>query len=591
MLLVGGALVPLLQGRWRQLFVIFIPVAGLVNLWGIDAGEVMEGGFLGLELIFCNADKMALLFGLLFHIAAFICALYSLHVKDVVQTSTGMMYAGSAVGAVFAGDFITLFFFWELLAVTSVFQIWARKSAESYGAGQRYLMLHVLSGLLLLGGVALQYHETGSLVVRQLVLGGLASWLIFLAIGIKCAFPGLHSWVVDAYPAGTPTGTVFLCCFTTKVAVCTLARTFAGTELLIWIGSIMALLPIFYAVIENDLRRVLGYSMINQLGFMVVGIGIGTSLSLNGTCAHVFAHVLYKSLLFMSMGAVLMRTGRINGSDLGGLYKTMPWTAGFCIIGAASISAFPLFSGFVSKSLIMSAAAQEGYLWIWFILLFAAAGVFHHAGIKIPFFAFYHHDTTAPDLRLPTTGIQGREAPLNMLCAMGIGAFFCIFIGCNPSFLYDMLPMPINYEPYTTSHVIAQLQLLCFSALAFAGLQMFKLYPPELRSTNLDADWFYRKGLALVNRFLDLILNGINVAAKSLILGRTVPFFIGFLNNLPSHLMAWLQTPQWGLWSGRNLQVRDNRKSLREAAFTGVFPVGFGALAAVIIFGVLFFAR
>lgn len=590
-LLVGGALVPLLQGRWRQLFVIFLPVAGLVNLWGIDAGEVMAGRFLGLDLIFCNADKMALLFGLLFHIAAFICVLYSLHVKDVVQISTGMMYAGSAVGAVFAGDFITLFFCWELLAVTSVFQIWARKSPESYGAGQRYLMLHVLSGLLLLGGVALQYHETGSLVVRQLVLGGLASWLIFIAIGIKCAFPGFHSWLVDGYPAGTPTGTVFLCCFTTKVAVCTLARTFAGTELLIWIGSTMALFPIFYAVIENDLRRVLGYSMINQIGFMVVGIGIGTDLAINGAVAHAFNDVLFKGLLFMTMGAVLMRTGRINGSDLGGLYKTMPWSAGFCIVGAASISAFPLFCGFVSKSLVMTAAAQEGYPLVWFILLFAAAGVFHHAGIKIPFFAFYHHDTTAPELRLPTTGIQGREAPVNMLCAMGIGAFLCIFIGCNPSFLYDMLPMSVNYEPYTTSHVIAQLQLLCFSALAFAGLQMFKLYPPELRSTNLDADWFYRKGLGLINRFLAWSLNGINTCVKTLILGRTVPVFIVFLNKLPSNVLAWLQTPQWGLWTGRNLQLREKRKSLREAALTGAFPVGFGALAAVIILGILFFAR
>jgi multicomponent Na+:H+ antiporter subunit D len=324
---------------------------------------------------------------------------------------------------------------------------------------------------------------------------------------------------------------------------------------------------------------------------MVVGIGIGTDLAINGAIAHAFNDVLFKGLLFMTMGAVLMRTGRINGSDLGGLYKTMPWSAGFCIVGAASISAFPLFCGFVSKSLVMTAAAQEGYPIVWFILLFAAAGVFHHAGIKIPFFAFYHHDTTAPELRLPTTGIQGREAPVNMLCAMGIGAFLCIFIGCNPSFLYDMLPKSVNYEPYTASHVIAQLQLLCFSALAFAGLQMLKLYPPELRSTNLDADWFYRKGLSLINRFLDWSLNGINTYVKALVLGRTVPVFIGFLNKLPSNVLAWLQTPQWGLWTGRNLQLREKRKSLREAALTGAFPVGFGALAAVIILGILFFAR
>ena len=590
-LLVGGALLPLLRGRWLQLIYILLPVVGLANLWGLQMGETLQMNFLSLDLLVCRVDKMSLLFGYLFHIAALICGLFALHLKDKVQLSTGMMYAGSAVGAVFAGDFVTLFFFWELLAVTSVFQIWARKNPESYGAGQRYLMFHILSGLLLLGGVALHYKETGSLIVQQLQLGGTASWLIFLAIGIKCSFPGLHTWVVDAYPAATPTGTVFMCCFTTKTAIYTLARTFAGEELLIWIGGAMAIFPIFYAVIENDLRRVLGYSMINQLGYMVVGIGIGTSLSLNGTCAHVFAHVLYKSLLFMSVGAVLMRTGRINGSDLGGLYKTMPWTAGFCIIGAASISAFPLFSGFVSKALIMSAAAQEGYLWVWFILLFAAAGVFHHAGIKIPFFAFYHHDTTAPDLRLPTTGIQGREAPPNMLVAMGIGAFLCIFIGCVPGWLYAMLPYEVDYKPYTTSHVVTQLQLLCFSALAFAGLQMVKLYPPELRSTNLDSDWFLRKGLRLLSRFLSWTLNGINQIAKSLVVGGFVPPLVSTLNQLPERFLAWLHTAQWGLWSGRNLRLRDRRVQLRKEARSGVFPVGLSALAAVVVFGLLFFLR
>ncbi len=478
-----------------------------------------------------------------------------------------------------------------MLAVTSVFQIWARKSPQSFGAGQRYLIFHILSGLLLLGGMGLHYHETGSLEIRQLELAGLAAWLIFFAIGIKCAFPGLHTWLVEGYPAGTSTGTVFLCCFTTKVAVCTLARTFAGTELLIWIGSAMAMFPIFYAVIENDLRRVLGYSMINQIGFMVVGIGIGTDLSINGAVAHAFNDVLFKGLLFMSMGAVLMRTGRINGSDLGGLYKTMPWSAGFCIVGASSISAFPLFCGFVSKSLIMSAAAHEGYTMVWFMLLFAAAGVFHHAGIKIPFFAFYHHDSSAPDLRLPLTGIQGREAPLNMLCAMGLGATLCIFIGCFPRFLYDLLPRDVVYDPYTVSHVIAQLQLLCFSALAFAALQMLKLYPPELRSTNLDTDWFFRKGMGAVERFLAWSLNGINAFVKAVVVGLAIPSIQSFLTHLPSRTLAYLQTPQWGILSGRNLKLRDKRRDLCNEAKRGFFPAGLGALAAVVILGLLFFAR
>jgi multicomponent Na+:H+ antiporter subunit D len=281
----------------------------------------------------------------------------------------------------------------------------------------------------------------------------------------------------------TPTGTVFLSAFTTKTAVYVLARCFAGTEYLIYIGAAMAMFPIFYAVIENDLRRVLGYSMINQIGFMVVGVGLGPGMGVNDAVAHAFNDVIFKGLLFMSMGAVLYRTGKINGSDLGGLYKSMPWTCGFCIVGASSISAFPLFSGFISKSMIMQAAANEGHLAIWLMLLFASAGVFHHAGIKIPFFAFFSHDS----------GIRCEEAPRNMLWAMGIGATLCIAIGSFPQYLYELLPYPVDYEPYTTTHVVLQLQLLFFSALAFVILKLTNLYPPELRSLNIDVDWSHRK--------------------------------------------------------------------------------------------------
>jgi multicomponent Na+:H+ antiporter subunit D len=276
--------------------------------------------------------------------------------------------------------------------------------------------------------------------------------------------------------------------FTTKVAVYALARGFPGTEILVPVGTIMALFPIFYAVIENDLRRVLGYSMINQIGFMVVGVGIGTELALNGTVAHAFNEVLFKGLLFMTMGAVLLRVGHVLGSDLGGLYRAMPFTALFCVVGAASISAFPLFNGFVSKSMIMAAMIEQGHTIGWLGLLFASAGVFHHAGIKIPYFAFFGHDS----------GLQVAEAPRNMLFAMGIAAALCILTGTFPALLYSLLPWEVDYLPYTYPHVLVQVQLLFYSALAFAWLNLVGVYPPELRSVNLDADWLYRRlGLRL----------------------------------------------------------------------------------------------
>jgi len=473
------------RGLTRQVILLITPVLTGLYLWfGVESGAHAAVSIMSHELIVLRADKLSLLFGYLFCIASLIASIFAIHVKDTKQHVAGVIYAGSALGAVFSGDLITLFIFWELLAVSSVFLIWARGTERALKAGMRYLVFQVLSGVILLAGALIYFHDTGSLAFDHIGLdAGLAGWLILLAFGIKSAFPFLHSWLTDGYPEATVTGTVFLSAFTTKVAVYALARGFAGEEILVYIGVTMACFPIFYAVIENDLRKVLAYSLINQVGFMVTGIGIGTALALNGAVAHAFSDVIFKGLLFMSMGAVLYRVGNINGSDLGGLYKSMPKTTALCVIGALSISAFPLFSGFVSKSMVMTALMVENYGYLWLLMLFASAGVFHHAGIKIPYFAFFAHDS----------GIRTQEAPRNMLIAMSIAALLCIFIGVQPQYLYALLPWEVDYWPYDVTHVLAQLQLLLFSALAFVWLNQKGMYPPELRSVNLDMEWFYRK--------------------------------------------------------------------------------------------------
>ncbi|HIC72320.1 MAG TPA: Na(+)/H(+) antiporter subunit D [Alphaproteobacteria bacterium] len=487
--LVGAFLTFLLPQHRQGWFSLLVTLVALANFATLPHGTYWQVQMLEYQLTFGRIDTLGYLFGLMFHIAAVIATLFALHVRDPVQNVAALLYAGGAVGAVAAGDLITLFIFWEVMAVASTFLIWARRSAQSNRTGQRYLLVQVTSGVLLLAGAAAHLAETGSIAFNQIGLGTFGGTLIFIAFGIKCAFPLLHGWLVDAYPQSTPTGTVFLCVFTTKLAVYALARGFPGTEILIYLGATMAMFPIFYAVIENDLRRVLSYSMINQIGFMVCGIGLGTELALNGAVSHAFNDVLFKGLLFMSMGAVLHMTGRINGTDLGGLYKSMPITTALCIVGAASISAFPLFSGFVSKSMVMAAAAEEGHSVVFLLLLFASAGVFHHAGIKIPYFAFFGHDS----------GIRTREPPINMLIAMAVAAGFCVFNGCYPWILYGLLPWEVSYQPYTWSHIISQSQLLFFSALAFSLLMTSGLYPPEMKLINLDVDWLYRRlGLSLI---------------------------------------------------------------------------------------------
>ncbi len=530
--LLAALLALVTRGHLRSTLMLLAPLLGGLHLW-LDAptGVLLNISLLEFDLTLMRSDRLSLVFGYIFHIVALVLVIYTLHLKDTMQHVAGLIYAGSALGAVFAGDLITLFIFWELLVISSVFLIWARRSVRATRAGMRYLVFQVCSGVLLLTGTLIHYRDTGSLEFNFIGIESTGGWLILLAFGIKCAFPFLHNWLTDAYPESTPTGAAILSVFTTKVAVYTLARGFPGTDVLIYIGAVMTCFPIFYAVIENDLRRVLSYSLINQLGFMVTGIGLGTALALNGAVAHAFSHILYKSLLFMSMGVVLYRVGHVYASDLGGLYKTMPKTAVLCIIGAASISALPLFSGFVSKSFVMTALLEEGHQYVWLALLFASAGVLHHAGIKVPYFAFFSHDS----------GIRTREAPANMLVAMLIAAVLCILIGIFPQYLYALLPWEVNYWPYDTTHVVAQLQLLCFAALAFIWMEKRRYAPAELHSVNLDSEWLYRKA---VPKIAD---NVRNIAARAY-----------EITCLPFTILSWIpiNTRNIGAWLTGNLIER-----------------------------------
>ena len=579
MLMVGALLAAVLKGRAASIAMVAAPLLGLSFVIGLEPGSFSTVSLFGLEIKSVAVDKQAKLFGYLFHIAALIAGIYSFHLRDRWQVSMALLYAASAVGVAFAGDMLSLFLWWEALALTSVFQIWARRTKESEESGFRYLFFHVSSGLLLLAGIIIRYHGEGetafSLVplTQELEAGDTGALMILLAIGIKAAFPGLHVWLKDGYAEATPTGPVWLCAFTTKCAVCMLARLFPGAEVLIVIGGVMAMFPIFYAVIENDLRRVLCYSKINQIGFMVVGIGIGTDLAIDGAIAHAFTHVIYKGLLFMSMGAVLFRTGEIRGSHLGGLYKTMPWTTGFCIVGAASISAFPLFSGFISKSIIITEAARNDHTLIWLCLLFASAGVFHHAGIKIPFFAFFAHDS----------GLRPKEAPVNMLIAMGISSFLCIFLGCNYQWLYSMLPNGASgYSPYDATHVITQFEILLFSALAFALLNLWGKYPKELPSVNLDVDWFYRKAGRFFLKSTSIFWNGVNDRVHSVFIGKVVTSVNEFAKSGQVHFLRFLSNPLHQLGLLGNESATKTKAKLVKRADLGLHQVGLTAFAGLL---------
>lgn len=496
-LILGALLVPFIKGQAKNWYTILLPAVAYYLIWQLETGASWQFHFFGYDITLLRVDKLSKVFGYIFTLNAFAAFIYAFYLKDNSQHMAALFYIGSSLGVVFAGDLVSLYFFWEVMAVASTFLILARKTKKAQEAGMRYILVHIFGGLCLLAGMVIYINQTGTVAFDAMTERNLGTYLILLGILVNAAAPPISAWLPDAYPEATVTGGVILSAYTTKTAVYTLVRGFPGWEILIVVGCVMTIYGIIYALLENDMRRILAYSIINQVGFMVTGVGIGTMMSINGTVAHAFCHIIYKALLWMSAGSVLYMTGKSRCTDLGGLYKTMPLTLIFGGIGALAISSFPATSGFTSKSLIIEGAVHEHLAWVWLVLEIASAGVFLHAGIKFPYFVFFAKDK----------GMRPGESNKSMLLAMGILSFLCIFLGLYPKPLYNILPYAVDFNVYTLKSVVAQLQLLMFSALVFF------LFLPLLKRTetiSIDTDWFYRKGGRLFFWIMDQGLNGIN---------------------------------------------------------------------------------
>ncbi len=466
LLIVGAWVLPLLKGQVKRAAMLILPAAALIDCLLMTPGTYGVTSFMGQDLVFGRADRLSLVFSYVFSLMAFLGMVYALHVQDDSQHVAALTYAGGALGVTFV-------------------LVLLRRESSAVAAGFRYLLVHIFGGLVLLAGIVLHWSETGSLAFGDMgaYSGGMAWALILVAFLLNAAVPPLGAWLSDAYPEATVTGAVFMTAFTTKSAVYALIRGFAGTELLVWLGAAMAVYGVVYAVLENDARRLLAYHIISQVGYMVCGVGIGTALATNGATAHAFAHILYKALLFMGAGAVLQTTGLRKLSEMGGLYKTMPVTLGLYMIGAFAISAVPLFSGFVSKSMVIAAAGEVHRPVIFLMLTLASAGTFLHTGLKLPYYMFFGKDS----------GRRSQEPPRNMLVAMGLAAVACVLIGVFPGLLYERLPNPVDFVPYTLQHVTSTLGMLGFTALGF--FLLLKQLDPE-PTISLDTDWFYRRGSA-----------------------------------------------------------------------------------------------
>jgi multicomponent Na+:H+ antiporter subunit D len=518
LLLAAAALLAVTRGRLRAALALAAPLAAVALALAAPEGRHWAVGWLGLELAPFAVDRLSRLFAVIFALMAWAGALFALNQERRLELPAAFLYAGSAIGVVFAGDLVTVFVFWEAMAIGSTLVLWSAGTPAAYRASLRYLMVHLAGGMLLFAGVAGQVLETGSTAFAAMQADTVWHGLILAAFLVNAAAWPMSAWLPDAYPEASWSGMVFLSAFTTKTAVYVLLRGFPGAELLIVVGLAMVFYGIVSALLENDMRRILAYSIVNQVGFMVTGIGIGTEMALNGAAAHAFTHILYKALLLMSAGSVLLVTGRRKCTDLGGLYRSMPLTAACGIVGALAISSFPLTSGFVSKSMIAQAAGDGHLFAVWMLLAAASAGVFLHAGIKFPWFVFFQKDS----------GLRPPEPPWNMRAAMLLVAASCIGLGLWYEPLYRLLPYAVDYAPYTGAHVVAQLQLLLFSGLAFFVLLGW------LRRTltvTLDADWLYRRAAPALLRALAPAL-GRALAATERQAGRAWRRLAGVLRRL-----------------------------------------------------------
>ena len=371
------------------------------------------------DLTLLRIDGLSRVFSIVFLLMTFCGLIFSINQRNKKEISWALIYAGSGVSAVLAGDLLSFFVFCEVMAIASTFLILGTRTELSRSAGFRYALVHFFAGILILVGIAGVINETGNIAFDQLEFENIYAKFIFVGFLINAGCYPFSSWIPDSYPEASYSGSVFLSAFTTKTAVYSILRGFPGTELLIYLGLIMIFYGIIYALLENDMRRILSYSIVNQVGFMLVGAGIGTEMAINGASSHAFAHILYKALLLMSAGSVLYMTGRRNCTDLGGLFQSMPITMICGVIGAFAISAFPFTSGFVTKSMISYAAADEHLFYVWLGLVAASAGVFLHAGIKFPWFVFFQKDS----------GLRPPDPPGNMRLAMYILSALCILLG------------------------------------------------------------------------------------------------------------------------------------------------------------------
>jgi multicomponent Na+:H+ antiporter subunit D len=496
--LLAAVVLPFLGRKAGHALGVLAAAAVVPYVWLVSEGAHLPVTLFGFDAVLFNVDPFSTLMGVIFGFIGAVAVLYS-YASDAenLQTAFALGYVGTSLGAVFGGDWLSLIFFWELMAVTSTLLVW-HYGGRAVRAGFRYAVLHGIGGTLFLGAVVWHFAETGTFLFGSVpggpeavgLAGSVAPVLAGLGVGVNVGFIGLHAWLPDTYPRPHIAASVFLCVFTTKTGVYGMYRVFPadGNVAVAYMGGAMAVFGAVMALFQNDMRRLLSYHIQSQVGYMVAGVGIGSALAQAGAFAHVFNHILYKGLLFMTAGVVIYRTGEESLKKVGGLAREMPITAGAFSVAALSIAGFPGFNGFVSKGIVISASHYDfgygpfsvaGYTSLEILLLLGGVGTFM-SFIKFGYYAFFHG----------TYDGSVKDANRGQAVGMVVVAALCVLYGLVPNALFAVLPFDVTseavvshvYHTYTVDHVLEGV------VLAVAGLVGFALVKRPLSGVKYVPD-------------------------------------------------------------------------------------------------------
>lgn len=481
-----GILVMLLPRGFRKPLSIIAPVTAAWGFLQMTADSSLPYELTPyIKMEFIHLDSLAWTFMLVFCIIAILNGIYGIGIQHRYECGMSMVYAGSVMGVILAGDCISLIIFWEISAFASMYVVYCKHDRASARASFRYILVHAFGGNMLLAGLIIyMFHYENSLGHLSDCIGEPCFWLIAIGIAVNAAIPPLHAWLPDAYPESTATGTVYLSSFTTKAAIYLMLRMMSGMTDLVWIGAIVAIYGACMAIMENGIRRLLAYHIVSQLGMMIAAAGVGGAIGIDAATAHAFTNILFKGVLMMGAGAVIYATGRSNITELGGLAKKMPVTAGCFLISSLAIAGLPGLSGFVSKALIMDAVHEAGYTVPALLLTAGGVGTLLSITLKINYYVFFGpcDDEKASEVE--------KKVPFSMNLAMVLGTAATVAIGIFPDKFYALMPYKTIVEPYHMGHVLEYVAIFIGGSIPFF-LYLKKMKPHD--EVTVDFDWFYRR--------------------------------------------------------------------------------------------------